>query len=242
VSSPADDITVVGSIAGRCGDGYRPRLTHQIRAPRALVNLPFEEEPTMPTRFCSLAIVSLVAAASIGSGCKSRTYEDERPPVDQLTKGDRGLQSKDVVNASDQMAMELLSLPELSSSQHRWTIVFTGVKNQTTSARNNLDIFIQRLKSNVSRQGRDRVQIIANREAFHEVQSRELEQGERDDFKQGSGASNLPAGVQPDFALEAVAMDLANRKTNYYNFEFRLIDLKTREQVWSGMYEVKAAN
>ena len=196
----------------------------------------------MSTRLSTLAVATLVAAMAVGAGCKSRTYEDERPPVDQLTKGDRGLQSKDVVNASDQMAMELLALPELNASNQRWTIVFTGVKNQTVSARNNLDIFIQRLKSNVSRQARDRVQIIANRDAYREVQSRELE-GERDDFGQGAGRTAPgPAGVQPDFALEASAMDLANRRTNYYNFEFRLIDLKTREQVWSGMYEVKAAN
>jgi hypothetical protein len=196
----------------------------------------------MPTRFSTLAIATLVSAIAVGTGCKSRTYEDERPPVDQLTKGDRGLQSKDVVNASDRMAMELLSLPELNASDHRWTIVFTGVKNQTVSARNNLDIFIQRLKSNVQRQGRDRVQIIANRDPFREVQSRELEQ-ERDDFGQGGGGrAPGAAGTQPDFYLEAVAMDLANRKTDYYNFEFRLIDFKTREQVWSGMYEVKAAN
>jgi PBP1b-binding outer membrane lipoprotein LpoB len=189
----------------------------------------------------SIVVAMLAGVIAVGAGCKSHTYEDERPPVDQLTKGDKGLQSKDVVNASDKMAMELLSLPELNASDHRWTIVFTGTKNDTVSARQNLDIFIQRLKSNVSMQARDRVQIIANRDAFHEVQSRELEQT-RDEFQQGGGKAASPAGIQPDFYLEAVAMDLANRRTNYYNFEFRLIDFKTREQVWSGMYEVKAAN
>jgi PBP1b-binding outer membrane lipoprotein LpoB len=179
----------------------------------------------------SIAAVLLAGVVAVGAGCSSRTYEDERPPVDQLTKGDKGLQSKDVVNASDQMTMELLALPELAASSHRWTIVVTGVQNKTVSARQNLDIFIQRLKTNIGKQARDRVQLIANRDEFHELQSRELEQG-----------TPQAAGTQPDFGLEAVAMDLANRKTNYYNFEFRLVDLKTREQVWTGSYEVKAAN
>ena len=190
------------------------------------------------------AIVLAASVASVSIGCasdKPHDYGRQRPPVDQLDSRDRGLQSKDVVNASDQMAMDLLQLPELNASDHRWTVVFTGVRNQTVSAGQNLDIFIQRLKSKVATEGRGRVQIIANRDSFHDVQSRELEQ-ERDDFQQGAGKSTAgPAGIQPDFALEAVAMDLANRGTDYYNFEFRLIDLRTREQVWTNMYEVRVA-
>lgn len=193
------------------------------------------------SKFFLVPATLLAGVIAVGAGCKSRTYDDERPPVDQLTKGDRGLQSKDVVNASDQMAMELLALPELNASDHRWTIVVTGVKNKTVSARQNLDIFIQRLKTNIGKHGRDRVQLMANRDEFHEIQARELEQPS-DEFKQGSGRAVGPAGIQPDFGLEAVAMDLPGRKTDYYNLEFRLIDLKTREQVWTGSYEVKAAN
>ena len=192
----------------------------------------------------SMLLAASVAVASATLGCSSdkpHEYGRQRPPVDQLDSRDRGLQSKDVVNASDQMAMDLLQLPELNASDHRWTIVFTGVRNETVSTRQNLDIFIQRLKSKVAVEGRGRVQIIANRDTFRDVQRRELEQ-ERDDFQQGGGRTSPgPAGIQPDFALEAVAMDLANRGTDYYNFEFRLIDLRTREQVWTNMYEVRVA-
>lgn len=192
----------------------------------------------------SVILAAAVAVASASLGChsdKPHEYGRQRPPVDQLDSRDRGLQSKDVVNASDQMAMDLLQLPELNASERRWTIVVTGVRNETTSAGQNLDIFIQRLRSKIATEGRGRVQIIANRDTFRDIQSRELEQ-ERDDFQQGGGRSSPgPAGIQPDFGLEAVAMDLANRGTNYYNFEFRLIDLRTREQVWTNMYEVRVA-
>lgn len=47
-------------------------------------------------------------------GCHSdrpHEYGQQRPPVDRLDERDSGLQSKDVVSASDQMAMDLLALP-----------------------------------------------------------------------------------------------------------------------------------
>lgn len=197
------------------------------------------------TTFTKITMAMLAATAGV-VGC-AKSYENQRPPVDQLDARDRGLQSKDVVEASDRMAMELLSVPEISATDHRLLVVFTGVRNKTTSVPENLDIFIQRLKAAVGKQGRSKLQIIANREEFHDLQSRELEpmMGERDDYQQGGNrpapARPGQAGLQPDYGLEAVAMDLANRGTNYYNFEFRLIDLRTREQVWTGMYEVRVA-
>jgi Peptidoglycan-synthase activator LpoB len=190
-------------------------------------------------------LVGLTLIAGLGIGCgpdRPRDYARDRPAVDQLDDRDRGLQSKDVVTASDQMAQSLLALPELNVSDKRWTVVVTGVRNETATARQNLDIFIQRLRVNLARHGRDRVQLIANRDSFRELQSRELEQ-ERDDFQQGSGRSKPgPAGVQPDFGLEATATDLPNRGTNYYLFEFRLVDMNTREMVWTDAYEVRVAN
>ncbi len=193
----------------------------------------------------SIFLAATLAAASFTLGChsdKPHDYGRQRPPVDQLDPRDRGLQSKDVVNASDDMTMDLLAVPELNASDHRWTVVFTGVRNETVSARQNLDIFVSRMKSNIARQGRDRIQIIANRDTFHDVQNRELEQ-ERDDFQQGSRKPAAgPAGTQPDFALEAVARDLPNRGTNFYSIEFHLVDLRTREEVWTNSYEVRVAN
>lgn len=193
-----------------------------------------------------ILLASMLASAAL-VGCysdKPHDYGRQRPPVDQLDSRDRGLQSKDVVNASDQMTMDLLQVPELNVSEHRWAVVFTGVRNETVSAKQNLDIFVARMKSNIAQQGRGRIQIIANKDAFHDVQDRELEaSSERDDFQQGGrpagGASPV---VQPDYALEAVARDLPNSGTDYYFIEFHLVDLRTREEVWNKGYEVRVAN
>jgi len=197
-------------------------------------------------KICKIVVATTAAGAlMLAVGCtsdKPREYGRQRPPVGDLDSRDRGLQSADVVQASDSMAMDLLALPELNASRERWTIVVTGVQNRTVTARQSLDVFIIRLKSNLAKQGRGRVQLIENRDQFRDLQNRELEQ-ERDDFGQGPGKpAPGPKGIQPDFGLYCVARDLPNRGTNYYQFEFTLTDMNTREIVWTNSYEVRVAN
>src|SRR5687767_13354431 len=100
---------------------------------------------------------------ALAAGC-AKSYEDVRPPVDQLDSRDSGLQSKDVVQASDQMAMDLLALPELNVSDKRWLIVVDRVENRTVNSRSDLDVFLLRLKTNLARHGKGRVQLIENRD------------------------------------------------------------------------------
>lgn len=178
-------------------------------------------------------------------GChedRPHDYGQQRPPVDQLDPRDTGLQSKDIVAASDKMAMDILgSIPELNESPHRWTIVVDHVDNLSADRRQNYDIFIERVRSNLSRNGRGRVQLIENRAKLKDLQSRELEQ-ERDDFGQGGVKSSPgPKGVQPDYALYGKIMEMPNRATSYFLIQFALTDLRTREQLWVNDYEVKVA-
>jgi hypothetical protein len=176
-------------------------------------------------------------------GCHSdrpHEYGRQRPPVDRLDERDRGLQSKDVVSASDQMSMDLLALPELNDSRARWTIVVDRVENLTAANRRDLDVFLERLRVNLAKQGRGRVQLIENRDKLRDLQSRELELGSNDRFGQGgSRTAPGPAGIQPDFALYGRIMEMPNRATSYFLCEFTLTDLHTREQVWTNAYEVK---
>ena len=176
-------------------------------------------------------------------GCYSdrpHEYGEQRPPVDRIDERDRGLQSKDVVSASDQMAMDLMALPELQDSRSRWTIVVDRVENLTAERRQDLDIFLERLRVNLAKHGRGHVQLIENRDKLRDLQSRELEVGSSDRFGQtGSSGTGAPAGIQPDFALYGRIMEMPNRATSYFLCEFTLLDLHTREQVWTNAYEVK---
>jgi Peptidoglycan-synthase activator LpoB len=165
-------------------------------------------------------------------GCqpdKPHDYGQERPDVQSISPDDKGLQSKDVVAASDQMAMDLLRLPQLNDSQTQWTIVVTSIENHTTDSGMNYDVFINRLKSNLATQGHGRVQLIQNLNRFRGLQSQELETG---------GNS---VGVQPQFALHGTVDNLPNRGTDYYLFQFDLTDLRSRQIVWNNKYEVKVA-
>jgi len=175
-------------------------------------------------------------------GCYSdrpHEYGQQRPPVDRIDERDRGLQSKDVVSASDQMAMDLMALPELQDSRSRWTIVVDRVENLTAERRQDLDIFLERLRVNLAKQGRGRVQLIENRDKLRDLQSRELELGSSDRYGQTGTKGGAPAGIQPDFALYGRIMEMPNRATSYFLCEFTLVDLHTREQVWTNAYEVK---
>ena len=50
------------------------------------------------------ASIGIAAIAGCSHHDKPHNYGKARPPVDELDSRDRGLQSKDVVSASDQMA------------------------------------------------------------------------------------------------------------------------------------------
>jgi hypothetical protein len=196
----------------------------------------------MQTTQKALLSLGLLIAVGVGVGCQQdrpHEYGQQRPPVDRLDRRDRGLQSKDVVSASDQMTMDLLALPELNESRARWTIVVDRVENLTADRRRDLDIFLERLRVNLAQQGRGRVQLIENRDKLRDLQARELEQV-RDPYGQG-GRPTMPgpAGIQPDFALYGRIMEMPNRATSYFFCEFTLTDLHTREQVWTNAYEVR---
>jgi hypothetical protein len=179
---------------------------------------------------------------------KPHGYGQARPPVEELDSRDAGLQSKDVVVASDQMAQDLLQLPELNESRHQWTIVVDRVENHTSADRFDLNIFLSRLRVNLAKYGRGRVALIENKDRYRDVQSREVEGGSGgggDEFGQGGGGGGHPgpgpAGIQPDFGLYAKITEMPNRGTSYYFCEFALTNLKTRQLVWNNAYEVKVA-
>ncbi|HEX8521073.1 MAG TPA: hypothetical protein VF669_02375 [Tepidisphaeraceae bacterium] len=181
--------------------------------------------------------VAVVGGAMV-LGCapdKPHEYGKERPPVGELDSRDRGLQSKDVVQASDQMAQDLLKDSELNASKDRWLMVVEHVENRTTDRAFDMDIFLERLRVNLARYGKGRVQLVENRVKLRDLQNRELD-SERD----MGGAAPRPR-VQPDYGLYAKIMELPNRGTSYYLAEFTVTDLRNGLQTWTNAYEVKVA-
>ncbi len=193
----------------------------------------------MMSTFMCLGLASIAVI-----GCHSdrpHEYGKQRPPLTDINEHDRGLQSKDVVDASDQLAQDLLADPKLNASSTQWTMVVTGMKNNTSNPQYNYDIFTQRLKVNISRYGANRVQLIENRDQLHELRNREWEGGKGDEFGQTGGAApGAGAGIQPRYALYGTISELPSRSTSYYFAEFTVTDMTTRQIVWTSAYEVKA--
>jgi Peptidoglycan-synthase activator LpoB len=190
-----------------------------------------------------LVLAGVLACSAAACEDKPHEYGQERPPVDQIHSGGEGLQSKDLLAATDQMAMELLALPALNQSDTKWTIVSETMEDHTMSGRSreNYDIFINRLKTQLYQQGNGRIALIENRDRFHDLQNRELEgAGGSDEYGQGSGEVAAPGGVgiQPQYALYGDMEELANRGVSTYRAEFKLTNFKTREIVWNGEYIV----
>jgi hypothetical protein len=190
-----------------------------------------------------LAVVAGLALATLIAGCTQgpRGYAGQRPPTDQLDPRDRGLQSKDVIDATDTLAMRMMALPELNQPVRR-TVVVTNVENQTTNPRFNYDIFIQRLRANIGEQGRDRVALIARRGQADRLRAQELDMP-MDPYGQGGGAMPGAAGgsMQPEFALHGTVSELRGRGTSYYLFDFTLTNLQTREEI-PMKWETRVAN
>ena len=188
----------------------------------------------MLANYKGLFLAGVLGIAAVVGGCakdEPHSYGKQRRPVDQLDEANRGLQSKDVVNASDRMAMELLADERLRQSNAKWTMVVMPAEDRTIDRRfsTNYDIFIERLRTNLAQRGKNTVALIENKARLANLRNKELD---------GPVPSNNPR-IQPDFALYAAVRDMPNRNTNYYLVQFTATDLRTGEQVWNGMYEVQ---
>lgn len=179
-----------------------------------------------------------VAASLAVVGCSDNSYSNSRPDINSVSPNDVGLQSKDVVAATNQMVTDLLASPALNSSPTQWTLAVANMQDLTSDRlfATNYDIFMASLRAAISEKGAGRIQLIANKSTFNGLRSRELE----DSDPYGQNGGNAPAGeINPDYILYGKAYDLPNRSTDFYLLEFDIVNAHTREQVWSRTYQVK---
>lgn len=192
----------------------------------------------MKTWFCASILTAAVLVPTFG--CGNKKPERVRPPVDELTDGGRGLQGKDVISSTDQMAADLLASPALNASKEQWTIVVDRVENLTQSQRGDLDIFLKRLRTRLINMGHGRVQLVENLKTFNELKARELEPT-GDPY--GQGGPNAPGprkNVQPDYFLWARISEMPNRDTSFFLVTFSLTKVD-RTVVWENDYAVATA-
>ncbi len=185
--------------------------------------------------------------AVLTAGCtspQSGGYPDQRPDPSQLSSDDSGLQSKDVVACTNQLVADLLASPKLNSSPTQWTMAIDHIQDMTRDRMfdTNYDIFIESLRSALSEKAQGRIQLIENKDTFHQLRDKELDQPNTDPYQQGGGAGPAaPAAINPDYILYGKAIDMPNRSTNFYLLQFNIVNAHTRTQDWSRTYQVKVA-
>jgi hypothetical protein len=179
----------------------------------------------------AMSLAALAALAGCSSDHKPEEYHHMRPEVSEISTRDRGLQSAEVVEASEMLATKILSLPEVNQSSRRLTIVFTHMDDLTRRRQFNYDIFLERLKTQLAERGRDRIAIVTNRDKFYQTRNAELDPApgsrERDDYGRHGTVAPPANRIQPDFSLQGKVMDLPNRGTDYFLFTFSLADIRS---------------
>jgi hypothetical protein len=193
------------------------------------------EECFMRVMAKTIVVVGMLAGLS---ACQHQPegYYQQQGPVDSLSPDDRGLQSKNLVEATDQMTRDLLATPDLRNSPTKWVLVIDRTEDRTVERyfNTNYDIFLERLRGCLAKYGNNQIALAENRAKLDALRNRELDAGDQ--------AAAMPnQRMLPQYAMYAKAMDLPNRSTNYYLIEFTVIDMKSGIQVWTRTYEVKTA-
>ena len=192
------------------------------------------------TRLAASAL--LLGSLAVLPACHDPSYADERPDPSALVRGDKGIQSADVIAVSDWLAPQVLQIPEISQNPARITVVVLDMKNGTrTLAGQNLNVF-NRLAGNLATHATMHIAFVARQADTLALQQQEGG-GNPDIFEQGSRNGVPPqTRVVPQYALQGTLLDMPNNSTTYYYCEFKLTNIATGVQVWTGQYDLKVRN
>ena len=176
------------------------------------------------------------------------SYADERPDPGALTKGDKGIQSADIIGITDKLAPDVLGIPEVVANPNRISVVVMDMKNATRSRPGeDMNLWTQRLADNLATRGNTHV-VFVNRKADTErIQQTEGAGGNPDPFEQGSRTGVAPAPTRriAQYALTGTLFDQPNNNTTYYYIQFKLSVISGPDggtQVWTGRYDLKVKN
>jgi hypothetical protein len=151
------------------------------------------------------------------------------------------LTGEDLVAMTDRMAQSIVASPgvrEAIEREGRLRVVIQPVENYMTGEilpAGQKRAFVARVRELLAAGGaREQFQWIMNRADYHAVRGSELE---------GGNLGPDPDSLQPTHALTARFDSLANVtsavRSSGYLCSYQLLDLRTRETVWTDKYEVR---
>jgi PBP1b-binding outer membrane lipoprotein LpoB len=185
--------------------------------------------------FTSLSLLiagsfSLLAIAGCQTSAPADYGRTTTVPTDQRQSYERGLASKDLTAATDDMVRSIAAKPEIRDSPYRVQIVMADVVNNTSMPARNFDIYLARIRALLN-QTDSRYNI-----GFVTEKAR-IEQLRRSEGLDPAGGSSYAS--KADYALQGEFYDLPNQGSNYYLLTFQIVDLNDAEIYWENSYEVK---
>ncbi|MDD2710376.1 MAG: penicillin-binding protein activator LpoB [Verrucomicrobiae bacterium] len=188
-----------------------------------------------------LQFMTVLFAALFSAGCAS----DQPPPPPQYvdpgaqgTVAGTGIESQDLLAATDKMVRLILNTPRLQARKGSETPVIglLPVENRTRFAIDK-EIFLTRMKALLNDKSQGQVRFVA-RDRMDAIKK---EKALKDQGEVTGGARRKPFGI--DFfltgELSSLSTSTSRGKSEYMLFTFRLIDAETSEEIWEGMHELK---
>ena len=183
----------------------------------------------------------LLASLALLPACASGpTMAQEQPDPSALTAGDRGLQSKNIIEMTDRMAPDIIASPVVAQNPTAITVVVMDMQNATASqSGQNFDIVTARLAGLLARHATAHVAFV-ERKAMTEYMQKTEGAGNTDIFEQGS-RTGIPAPTRQvaQYALYGKVSEMRNNNSSYYLCEFKLTNMSSGVIVWQNFYETK---
>ncbi|HTV47006.1 MAG TPA: hypothetical protein VMG59_01050 [Phycisphaerae bacterium] len=193
----------------------------------------------------SVAATAIVSVLLTGVGCQEQpTYSQARPDVSAYAPGDTGLQSRDLVDMTDKLSADLLTIPEISQNPNQIVVVMSSLQNQTSQPWQNDQIYLARMRALLNQYARDRITFVLPPNQLQQLQQQNLPANNNDAYEQSSRGAvpGAPATLTPQYALTGTFYDQPNTSTTYYLCTFQLVNLATGVITWEGHYDVRTLN
>ncbi|MEZ6212502.1 MAG: hypothetical protein R3B46_14880 [Phycisphaerales bacterium] len=153
-------------------------------------------------------------------------------PLDKRLPSERGLASKDLVTATDEMIESIANHPEFINAPYRLQIVMDQVVNRTTMPARDFDIYLARIRARLNESG-------ARYNLGFVLPKADIEHLRRKEGLDPAGSSDFAS--KADYVLRGVFYDAPSGGTNTYLLTFQIVDLHDAQITWEGSYEVKFA-
>ena len=156
--------------------------------------------------------------------------------------GSNALRSKELVNATDQMAADIASRLDIANAKSPPKIFVGKIENKTSGRNFNYQVFLVRLRAELNSCGsRHNLEFIRDRD-FVETQ-RQREYGTKQ-----ADSTAAAYKSRADYVLTCEIYDLPSAGTDYYLMDYQLVQLRDAASgpdvgagaiVWENKYEVK---